>query len=504
MGDDVVIVLDCGATKLSATVINDNGEMLKTASCQNGPLPQPGGEASWRIWDIDNICHKLFDLCRQVSGSVNRDRIKAVTVCTFGIDGAPVRKDGKLTYPVISWYDARTRPLVNEIKEAMDPWDIFAETGYQLFAFNTLLRLIWLRRFAAKTLDSAKYWLMMPGLITFRLCGEFSMEPTDAGTMMAMKQNKRDWSEKMLELSDLDSSFFPEWSEPGEVIGYVHSKASKHTGLPTGTPVIASGHDTQFAAIGSGASSDEAILSSGTWEILMLRDNKFKPSRFGFREGTVIENDAIPGFWNPQMLMMGSGVIEWLRRHFYGEIPELGKAYSRMMADGKKTKLGAGGLIVLPCFVAGTGPTKRYNTSGTILGLTINTERCQIYRAVLEGLSFQLKHALNILTRATGSKVRGIRVVGGGSKNRLWNQIRADVTGLPITTIAQKDATSLGAALFAFVGAGTYSNVDEARANVAFKRLVLQPTERTADYEDLFVKYMEVPRRLSKFYNSFR
>lgn len=502
MVNDIAIVLDCGATKLSTTAFDSKGNLIRSVSYQNEPVAQPGGEADWRIWDLDQIWQRLSDACRQVCASIDRSRIRAVTVCTFGADGAPVRKDGTPTYPVISWYDPRTRHLVTEIKELMDPWDIFIETGYQVIPFNTLLRLMWLRKYVPKALNDAECWLMMPGLLSFKLCGVFSIEPTDAGTMMAMAQGRRDWSEKMLALAELDSSFFPSWVEPGAVIGYVHSEASKQTGLPSGIPVVATGHDTQFAAIGSGARLGEAILSSGTWEILMLRINEFKPTRFGFEEGILIENDAIAGFWDPQLLMMASGVIEWVRRHFYADLTDLGKAYAQMITDGRKVGAGAAGVMVLPSFIADTGPTKKFGTWGTMLGLSINTERGHIYRATLEGLSFQLRHALGILTQATGSKVKAVRVVGGGSKNELWNQIRADVTGLPITTIAQKDATSLGAALFAFVGAGTFASIEEAQASVAFEETVFEPSEKTITYEDLFVRYMQVPKALKDFYLS--
>jgi len=496
----IAIVLDCGATKLSATAFDSKGSIIKRISYANEPVAQPGGEVDWRIWDLDQIWQKLSHACLQVCASIDRSRIKAVTVCTFGADGAPVRKDGTLTYPVISWYDPRTRSLMKEIKELMHPWDIFVETGYQLIPFNTLLRLMWLRKHAPKALNDAEHWMMMPSLLSFKLCRVFSIEPTAAGTMMAMEQGKRDWSEKMLTLAKLDPSFFPKWVEPGAIIGHVHSEASRQTGLPNGIPVVATGHDTQFAAIGSGAQSGEAILSSGTWEILMLRINEFKPTRFGFDEGILIENDAIAGFWNPQLLMMASGVIEWVRRHFYADLTDLERAYAQMITDGRKIGAGSAGVMVLPSFIADTGPMKKFGTWGTILGLNINTERGHLYRATLEGLSFQLRHALSIIIQATGVKVKGVRVVGGGSKNELWNQIRADVIGLPVTTIAQKEATSLGAALFAFVGAGTFASIREAQANVAFEETVFEPSENRVIYEDLFAKYIQVPRALKGFY----
>jgi L-fuculokinase len=498
----LTVVMDCGSTNAAVIAVDDQGRLVHSASRPNASAPQPGGEEGWRIWDVDQIWGKLSDACREVCAEVEHRNIQAVTVCTFGADGALMGRDGTLTYPAICWQDTRTEPLVSEIAERMDAWTIFAKTGYQIIPFNTLLRLMWLRKHAPQALDQAECYLMMPGLLSFKLSGERSIDPTCGGTTMAMELGGRDWSEQMLALADVDVSLFPRWVEPGAVIGHVHKAASERTGLPVGIPVIAAGHDTQFAAIGSGASPEEAILSSGTWEIVMLRIAQFTPNRFGFEEGLLYECDAVAGFCDPQLLMMGSGALEWMRKHFYADLGDGGAAYTRMIEDAENVSPGSGGVTVLPSFVAETGPTKKYHTHGTILGITPTTDRGQLYRAALEGLSFQLRHALDTLTQATGFEAQGIRIVGGGSRNALWNQIRADVTGLPVTTIAEKEATVLGAALFAFYGAGHFASLEEAQERAAKPDRIFEPSEHRAIYEDLFARYLKAPVALEGFYRS--
>jgi L-fuculokinase len=319
---------------------------------------------------------------------------------------------------------------------------------------------------------------------------------------MMMDLGRRDWADDLLALAGVDRSFFPRWVEPGEVIGQVTRKAAHQSGLSEGLPVVAAGHDTQFAPIGSGAKPGDAILSTGTWEILMSRVKKFAPNKTGFTEGLIIEADAIPGTWDPQILMMASGVLEWVRKYFYADLRKREAAYSAMIADARKFGPGAGGVMVIPSFVAGTGPAKKYNTLGTVLGLTITTDRGQVYRAALEGLCFQLREALRILSAATGFCAHGIRVVGGGSKNDLWNQLRADVTGLPVRTIAQKEATALGAAIFAFVGAGLFGSIGEAQRSFQFGETTFEPSRDRARYDGLFEKYLCVPPALSGFYRN--
>jgi len=496
--EEVVLVLDCGATNLKAVAVDPEGRIIAHASRPNEPTPQRDGRTGWLIWDLDEIIRKLSIGAREISRKIDPRKIKALTVTTWGADGAPVRRDGTLTYPIISWQCPRTEEIAKKICETISPWEIFQTTGYQLIPFNTLLRLIWLRENVPRALEDAYTWLMMPGLIAHSLTGEFHIDPTIASTMMAMDLGKRDWSSSMLELASLDPGFFPDWREPGETVGYVAQKAAKQFGVPSGIPILAGGHDTQFALCGSGAKMTEAILSSGTWEILGVRADTFKPSRKAFEEGLIVEADVRPGFWNPQLLMMGSGVLEWVLDNFFSEMGN--QRYDVMTEEAARVSPGSDGVTFIPSFIKESGPTRKYGTMGTILGLTLRTSRGQILRSALEGLSFQLRHALRILAAATDFGAEGIRAVGGGSRNLLWNQIRADTTGLPVIVTEEKEHTTLGAALAAFTGLGRYKSLDDARECVLSQQRVFEPSANRGLYEAAFQRYMKALESLRTFY----
>ncbi len=491
------IVIDCGSTNIRAIAVDEQGHIIASAGRPNEPVPQPGQPKGYIIWDINMLWDKICQVCQEVAPQA--PDLRAVTLTTWGADGAPVRPDGSLAYPPICWQDNRTEEIIARLDEYRSAWDFYQITGYQIIPFNTLLKLIWLHEHEPAVLEGTQ-WLMMPGLLSFMLCGERSIERTAAGTMMAMDMAKGDWADELLQLAGLDRSFFPRWVLPGEIIGYVTEQAAQATGLPVGLPVVAAGHDTQFAAIGSGAQPGEAILSSGTWEILMLRQETFQATRQAFEDGVLIECDAVPGMFNPQLLMMGSGVLEWLRDYFYHDLPEGEAGYARLVAEATEAGPGAGGVFVLPCFVSSTGPAKRYHTQGTVLGLTITTAPGQIYRAALEGLTYQFRHALEVLGAAVGAQPQVVRVVGGGSKNELWNQLRADVTGLPIITIEQKEATVLGAAMFALLGAGIFSSLSEAQAAMTGAPTMIEPAGDRAFYEEQYSRYRLLLDRLSEFY----
>jgi L-fuculokinase len=509
-------VLDCGATNARAVAVDTAGEVVASVSLPNQPVRQDDAPRNWRIWPLEAVFGKLAGACAEALAEVDPGRVAAVTVTTFGADGAPVDAANELTYPVISWQCPRTEDLAASMADRIDPWELFRTTGYQVIPFNTLLKLIWLRENAPEALEGAETWLMMPGLLSMMLCGERSIDPTAAGTMMAMEMARRGrigsansqqigfanshWSDEVLALAGLDASFFPHWVEPGEVIGEVTADAAEQTGLPEGVPVVAAGHDTQFAAVGSGARPDEAILSSGTWEILMLRQETYEATREGFEAGLIIEADAEPGRWNPQLLMMGSGPLEWIREQLFIDIPARATAYERMIMAAEEVEPGAGGVMMIPSFVPDTGPSAPHRTKGTLLGIGLNTSRAQIYRAGLEGLCYQLRHAAEVLTLSTGFEPRGIRLVGGGAKNNLWTRLRADVTGLPVTTISNEEATVAGAAIFAFIGAGTFASVEEGRQAAELGERTVEPSDEAPVYDELYAAYRALPPALERHY----
>ena len=124
-------------------------------------------------------------------------------------------------------------------------------------------------------------------------------------------------------------------------------------------------------------------------------------------------------------------------------------------------------------------------------GLTINTTRGEIMRAVFESLSFQAKTALLALEQAGNFKAGKVLCVGGGSKNRFWNQLRADALGLPILTIDQKETTVLGASFFAFTAAGLYEDPEQGHRQVNYNIETTHPSEDAILYSKLFHQWQQ-------------
>jgi len=487
MNNQIVLVMDCGATNVRTVAVNAKGELVAMHSMPNNTQPDPDMDGG-RIWDVKEIWDKLVTTTREVMAQVDPAKVAAVTVTTFGVNGAPMTKEGEMVYPVISWQCGRTVPVMNNIDKYIPLKELFGISGVQPFNFNTISYFAWFKENRPDVLDKMDYWVFIPSIFIYYLSGKFCTDKTMAGTSMLTDLDERDFSGQLLDLFGVDQTVFPNQVEPGEVVGKVTDKASGQTGIPVDVPVIATGHDTQYAIFGSGADEDVPVVSTGTWEILMVRSKQFSTTPDILNRGITIEYDPVPGFYNPGCQWVASGVLEWFKKTFYDKEKEQGDIYDIMIAEGEAVSPGAGGVTVNPSFFA----EKSNDSQGTITGLKMDTSRGQIYRAVLEAMVCKLKHHLSILEESGGFKTESLIVVGGGAKNRLWNQIRADMLGVPIKIIDKSETTVLGAALFAMSGAGIYSSAEEARDAVDYGVRLVEPQVEKSVYEPVYRRFLKL------------
>lgn len=493
-GGKIILVLDVGATNVRSIAVGEKGYLLASHSLPNttGSDPfYPGG----RIWDTEQLWTKLKDTMAAVLKEIRPENLAGVTVTTFGVDGAPVKKTGELVYPVISWQCERTAPVMESIGKYIALEELFRISGLQPFSFNTINKLVWLKENRPEALEKADWFAFLPSIFLHRLTGEWVTDTSMAGTSMLTGLENRNFSKTILDSLGLDTGFFPPVVEPGTMTGRVTPHAARETGLPAGLPVIATGHDTQFAVFGSGAGENQPVLSSGTWEILMVRARRYNTRPEMLEKKLTTELDPVPGLYNIGVQWIGSGMIEWIRNMFYGAEKNAPDIYDLMISEAMEVPAGSGGVMVFPAFFPDPGSRLR----GGVLGLSMNTPRSHVYRSALEALALKTKESLGVLEQAGGFTASSLICVGGGSKNKLLNQIRADVLNIPVHLTDQKETTVLGAALFTMAGAGMFASAMEAREQVNYRKEVYDP-RKVEDYRGILEEYDRLNRSLGEYY----
>ena len=470
-----ILALDCGATSVRAMVVDSLGQIIGRSRQANNT--QVGMECeSYHVWDAEHIFEQLCQCSREAVKDIAPERIKAVTVTTFGVDGALVDEQGQLLYPVISWKCPRTAAIMESVGKYMAQEQLNAISGIGKFAFNTIYKLIWLKENRPELLEKAAAWLFISSFFTCKLSGVMTTDRTMAGTSQLTDLKTGDFSESILGALGIKRSLFPPLVAAGEQIGSLLPEMAERLGIAGArAQVVSTGHDTQFAVFGSGAELNQPVLSSGTWEILMVRTPEANLSAEDYGDGATAEYDGQEGLINPGLQWLGSGVIEWMKALAYKE-----DSYDVMDAEALEIAPGCEGVRVVPDFLP-SGVTQ-----GSISGLVLGRTRAHLYRATLEALSLRLRSRLKRLESICGFQSQSLILVGGGAKNKVWSQIRANLLGLPIQTTTEPEITVLGAAMFAFAGADVYASPEKSREAFALSYEFYYPNEQEALYQEIF------------------
>ena len=181
-----------------------------------------------------------------------------------------------------------------------------------------------------------------------------------------------------------------------------------------------------------------------------------------------------PGLLNPGLQWLGSGIIEWVKAACFR-----GESYDTMDAEAAAIPPGCDGVTMVPDFLA-SGDRK-----GSIGGLVLGRTRGHIYRAAMEALTWRLKSRLRRLESVGGFKSEFLILVGGGARNSVWTQMRADILRIPVKVSEVSESTVLGASMFAFAGAGVYSTPEQARDAFGITYRTYMPGPQEAAYEKL-------------------
>lgn len=478
----LALIFDCGATNLRTIAINQQGKIVASHHLANNT--QTGNEnPDYHIWDFEEIWQKLTHCANQTLADLTAqqiplDSIVGIAVTTFGVDGAPFDKQGKQLYPIISWKCPRTLPVMQKLSQYFDVEKLYQRNGIGQYSFNTLFKLLWLKENQPEVFANMDKWVFISSMLSQRLTGEWTTDRTMAGTSMMTNLATDDWDEEVLATLGLTKDHFPPMKSAGEKIGVLCTALCQQFGLNP-VPVISCGHDTQFAVFGSGAQLNQPVLSSGTWEILMARTQQAQP-RFEFvPQGLTTEFDALANCYNPAVQWVGSGIMEWIGKLLFADVVGTDQYYSTMIREGEAQPAGCNGVSLKGVF-----NSDLHSGVGEIVGLSMHSKRGQIYRAALEYMAFQLKNGLNVLQQVSQFKAESLICVGGGSKNRLWNQIRADVLNLPLDIVDVAESTVLGAAMFTFAGVGVYADPEQAQQAMKPQTQRIEPSENSRFYQE--------------------
>jgi xylulokinase len=478
-----LLAVDVGTSSVKVAGFDPAGRLLAQRRGGTPTERLPGG---WAEHDVDALWVLVAGLVNEVVTALPGFRVEAVAAASMGEAIVPVDEVGKAVRPAIAWYDPRGEAEAAWWAREVGRDVVYRTTGQVLDAHYGVNKLLWVRQHEPETFALARHWLSIGDLVTYRLCGIYATDFSLASRTMCFDQRRLDWSDELLGIADLDRSLFPQAHPSGSWIGAVTPAAAAATGLLTGTPVVAGGHDRLCAAFASRGNRPLPVDSTGSAEALVVPVEEYVERSTAEAGSIACYADVVPGQYVFSARVGYAGaLVDWYRREVLGEDASAG----HLPVDAEiEWPLSFSGLLCYPSFGRVLAPVwDEAAAAGAVIGLTLGHHRSHILQALIEGVCYSLRANLDWLEQLTRRPVSALRVEGKVAASRAWVQLKADVTGRCIETVRLEEATALGAALLAGIGCGMYPGHAAAGAAVEHELETRAPTPAlAATYTDVF------------------
>jgi xylulokinase len=454
-----ILAHDLGTTGNKATLYDREGSLVSSAF---DAYDTEFAHTSWAEQDPEDwwqaICASTHRLLEQ--SGIRADQVASIVFSGQMMGCIPLDEKARPLRKAIIWADQRSVEQERWVGERIPPEEVYQITGHRLSASYSLSKILWLRDHQQEIYRTAHKFVHAKDAIVARLTGVFVTDPSDASGMNLYDLEQGTWSERILQAVDLDPAQLPELRQSIDVVGYVLPRVAEEVGVAAGTPVVIGGGDGACAAAGAGVVSEGSAynyVGSSSWIALASDKPIYDPDYRTFTFGHVV-----PGMFMPTGTMQAAGAsYQWARDQLcLAEVQAadaLGSSpYELMNLEAESSPAGANGLLFLPYLMGERSPRWNPRARGAFIGLTIRHTRADMIRAVLEGVTMNLRVILDAF-RAQGAQVEAIRLIGGGARGRFWNRMMADVYGISVHRLAiLEEATSMGAALTGGVGVGLY------------------------------------------------
>ena len=465
------LAFDLGAESGRAVLAHLHAGVITTEEVHrfaNEPVEYEGGLQ----WDVPRLWFEIRKAISHLEGSA----LGGIGVDAWGVDYALLGEHGELLQNPYHYRDKRTDGVMDAVLAKVGKREIYEKTGIQFMPINTLFQLIAAKRDTPGLLNSARKMLTIPDLFHYWLTGNAVCEFTNATTTQMVNARTRSWARGLMETLGLPSELPAEIVEPGTVIGDLSDKLSSKGAL-SGTPVIApASHDTGSAVAAVVARDGTAFLSSGTWSLIgteldspVINDDSL---RLNFTNeggvcGTTRFLKNVMGLWMLQCC-----------RHSWAREGDVYDYHELMELAGREPEFGS---LVDPDDESFLHPA---NMASAIDSFCARTQQPRpltpsaYARTILESLALKYRKVVNDLERLTERPIRQIRIIGGGSKNRLLNQFTADATGRRVLA-GPAEATALGNIGMQILATGAASSLAEVRAIIdrSFPTETFEPRE---------------------------
>ena len=423
---ELLLGIDVGTYSSKGVLVQPDGNVLCSHVVEHKmDIPRPGWaeQDANKVWwaDVVKLCHKLLNSSPYSSADVGGVALSAIGPCVLPLDfaGNPLRPG------ILYGVDTRASTEIEYLNQKLGADAIYELSGMALSSQAAGPKILWIKNNEPEIWRQTKHITTASSYLVYRLTGEKVIDRHTASHFMPLVNIKTlEWSERFAdEIIELGKLPRMAWST--ELAGYVNKSGAEQTGLKEGTPVAVGAVDALSESISVGAvHPGDLMIMYGSTAFFILVLNKPVPDP---RMWTVA--GAFKGQYNLAAGMATTGSLtRWFRDEFTRGVPEE-KAYQVLFDEAEKVAPGANGLLVLPYFSGERTPINDPKARGLIAGLSLAHRRQHIFRAILEGVAFGIRHNIDTFNEI-GAGVKRVIAVGGGTRSKNWLEIVSSVTGV--------------------------------------------------------------------------
>ena len=413
--------LDIGTSAVKAILVDESQRLVAQASSAlTVSRPQP----LWSEQDPEHWWQACVDAIGQLQQSCPASLRQVVAIGLSGqMHGATLLdRDARVLRPAILWNDGRSADQCETLAQRMPGLgDI---TGNLAMPGFTAPKLLWVAENEPEIFSNINKVLLPKDYIRYRLSGSFGSDMSDAAGTLWLDVGKREWSQDMLEASGLHLSHMPDLYEGSEQSAELSQDVADLLGLPRGITIAGGGGDNACGAVGIGAvRAGNAFVSLGTSGVYFVANAVFSPNP---DRAVHAFCHALPNTWHQMgVTLSAASCIDWV-----ANLTAV-TSVDKLLAEIASLQPNPASTLFLPYLSGERTPHNDPNAKGVFFGLTHETTRAELGRAVLEGVAFAFADSQQALLQG-GAEIGRCSIIGGGSRSRLWGEILASVLDRPL------------------------------------------------------------------------
>lgn len=472
--------VDLGTSSVKLVLMEENGE-IRNIVTKEYPLyfPKPG----WSEQKPEDWWEQFVLGMKELLAGIDHSEVDGISFGGQMHGLVLLDENDQVLRPAILWNDGRTQEECDYLNIAIGREKISSYTANMALTGFTAPKILWVKKHEPEIFSKIAKIMLPKDYLAYRLSGVHCTDVSDASGMLLFDVKSKCWSKEMLEIVGIEETQLAKIFESYEVVGTLTKVSAEELDLPQNVRVIAGAGDNAAGAVGTGTlEHGMCSVSLGTSGTVFIATDKF----------AVDDANAMHSFAHANgkyhflgCMLSAASANKWWMDEIIGT-----KDYTKEQEG--IDKLGDNQVFFLPYLMGERTPHNNPNARGTFVGMTMDTTREDMTEAVLEGVTFALRDALEI-ARSFGVKIERVRLNGGGAKSPLWCKIVANIMNVKVDKINSAEGPGFGAAILAAVGCGKYASVTEAAAKLI---KVISTTEQDPVLVEKYEKKYQTFRKI--------